>query len=115
VINTKKPPFDNVLLRYALNMATDKKAITHFVGAGRVPALNFVPPIEGYEAPQSLLVQVVAPAFHEDADQGAPAVMPASLWNTPRRDATCVKARFRRAPVQPGMRSMTATVMLEIE
>ena len=57
-INTKKPPFDNVLLRYALNMATDKRAITDFLGAGQIPALNIVPPIEGYETPKSLNVEI---------------------------------------------------------
>jgi ABC-type oligopeptide transport system substrate-binding subunit len=57
-INTKKPPFDNVLLRYALNMATDKKAITDFLGAGQIPALSIVPPIEGYETPKSLDVEI---------------------------------------------------------
>jgi oligopeptide transport system substrate-binding protein len=58
VINTKKPPFDNVLVRYALNMATDKKTITDFVGGESAPALNLIPPIDGYDAPQSLLVTV---------------------------------------------------------
>ena len=38
-MNVEMPPFDNVLLRYALNMGTEKKAITDFLGAGRVPAL----------------------------------------------------------------------------
>jgi ABC-type oligopeptide transport system substrate-binding subunit len=54
LINTKKPPFDNVILRYALNMATDKAAITEFLAAGQTPALNLVPPIEGYDTPASL-------------------------------------------------------------
>ncbi len=58
LLNTTKPPFDNVLLRYALNMATDKKAITDFLSAGQIPALNLVPPIEGYETPKSLTVNV---------------------------------------------------------
>ncbi len=58
LINTKKPPFDNVLLRYALNMATDKKAITDFTAAGQIPAHNLVPPIEGYDVPESLDVKI---------------------------------------------------------
>ncbi len=53
-INTKKPPFDNVLVRYALNMATDKKSLTDFLGAGQLPALNVIPPMENYDAPQRL-------------------------------------------------------------
>ncbi|HWP43541.1 MAG TPA: peptide ABC transporter substrate-binding protein [Blastocatellia bacterium] len=58
LINTKKPPFDNLLLRYALNMATDKEAITEFLGAGQTPAATLVPPIEGYRSPSSLEVSV---------------------------------------------------------
>jgi oligopeptide transport system substrate-binding protein len=50
-INTKKPPFNNVLLRYALNMATDKNAIATALG-GDIPAIGYVPPIEGYQSPK---------------------------------------------------------------
>ena len=34
VFNTTKPPFDNVLVRYATNMATDKREIAGMFGAG---------------------------------------------------------------------------------
>jgi ABC-type oligopeptide transport system substrate-binding subunit len=47
--NIRKPPFDNVLVRYALNMATNKKQIAGVFGSGRVPARTFVPPLTGYE------------------------------------------------------------------
>jgi oligopeptide transport system substrate-binding protein len=63
LINTKKPPFDNVALRYALNMATDKDALTEFLGAGQIPALNLVPPIEGYQTPRSLTVEVAGKSY----------------------------------------------------
>ena len=43
-ISTRKAPFDNVLLRYALNMATDKKALTDFMGPGYVPARSLIAP-----------------------------------------------------------------------
>jgi ABC-type oligopeptide transport system substrate-binding subunit len=56
--NVHKPPFDRVLLRYALNMATDKAAIARCFGAGRIAARNIVPPIAGYSAPQSLPVTI---------------------------------------------------------
>jgi oligopeptide transport system substrate-binding protein len=56
--NLEKSPFDNLLLRYALNMATDKAAIAHCFGAGRTPARNIVPPIEGYNSPQSLPITI---------------------------------------------------------
>ena len=58
LINTKKPPFDNIILRYALNMATDKKAITDFLGAGQIPATNLVPPMEGYDTPRSMNIEI---------------------------------------------------------
>jgi oligopeptide transport system substrate-binding protein len=47
-----------VLLRYALNMATDKNAIATALGGGDMPAIGYVPPIEGYETPTSLPVPV---------------------------------------------------------
>lgn len=49
-INTTKPPFDNVLVRRALNMAIDKKKICEEVTqGGQIPAVSFVPPgMAGY-------------------------------------------------------------------
>ena len=58
VINTTKPPLDDVRVRYALNMGTDKRAIAAFMGVGRTPARNLVPPIDGYDAPSSLPVTI---------------------------------------------------------
>jgi ABC-type oligopeptide transport system substrate-binding subunit len=48
--NVKKKPFDNVLVRRALNMATNKKAIAEdLLGRGDIPATSLVPPgIAGY-------------------------------------------------------------------
>ena len=59
VFNTTKPPFNNVLVRYAVNMATDKREIAKAFGKGRSPARTFVPPFDGYDAP----------ARHERADR----------------------------------------------
>ena len=57
VINTMKPPLDNVLVRYALNMAIDKKEIERFRGAG--PAdLSLLPHIDGYPSPRALEVSM---------------------------------------------------------
>lgn len=39
-ISVLKPPFDNVLLRYALAMATDRKPIAEALGAGAVRPLS---------------------------------------------------------------------------
>lgn len=56
-INTRRPPFDNVLLRYALNMAIDKKAVTDFLGPGYLPARSVVAPLPQYPQPVSLKVE----------------------------------------------------------
>jgi ABC-type transport system substrate-binding protein len=53
-----KPPFDNVLLRYALNMATEKQPICDFLGGGQLPAKNVVAPVPGYRAPETLIVEI---------------------------------------------------------
>ena len=56
--NTLRPPFQNVLLRYALNMATGKQQITDFMGSGQRPAKARVPPMEGYRSPGSMPVEI---------------------------------------------------------
>lgn len=56
--NTTRPPFDNVSLRYALNMATDKQQIARFMGSGQKPAIARVPPIEGYRSPGKLPIEI---------------------------------------------------------
>ena len=62
-INVRQPPFDNVLLRYALNMATDKKAIAESLNAGQLPAIGCVPPMKGYESATTLPVVVDGVSF----------------------------------------------------
>ena len=57
VINTKKPPLNNVLVRYALNMAIDEKEIERFFGAGPA-ALALVPPLDKYESPLTVPITV---------------------------------------------------------
>jgi ABC-type transport system substrate-binding protein len=55
-INVSKPPGDNVLVRYALNMATDKQAIARLFSA--IPAPTFVADAPGYVAPARVDVQI---------------------------------------------------------
>jgi len=62
-VNTRKAPLDNVLLRYALNMATDREQIARSFGGGRIPARSFIPPVEGYTGPQSLTINLDGKAF----------------------------------------------------
>ncbi len=56
--NTRKAPFDNVLLRYAVNMAIDKKAMADVFGFRRTAARTLVPPLDGYSPPESLVIKV---------------------------------------------------------
>ena len=46
-INTRVPPLDDVRVRYALNMATDKHLIADLAGAGSLPAHAVAPPAPG--------------------------------------------------------------------
>ena len=57
-VSVQKPPLNNVLLRYALNMATEKQPICDFLGGGRLPASNLVAPVPGYPAPKSRWVEI---------------------------------------------------------
>ncbi len=58
LINTARAPFNDVRARYALNMATDKRAVADFVGANRKAAFSLVPPAEGYDPPKTLPVSI---------------------------------------------------------
>ena len=57
VFNTTKPPFDNVLVRYAFQMATDTQAVARFLEGGQTPARTVVPLFGGYPGIRSLLVE----------------------------------------------------------
>jgi oligopeptide transport system substrate-binding protein len=58
VMNTTRSPFNNPLVRYAFNMATDKREVADFFGAGRTAAIGFVPPFPGYPGPDRLPVEI---------------------------------------------------------
>jgi ABC-type oligopeptide transport system substrate-binding subunit len=58
VFNTTKQPFKNALVRYALNMAIDKREMAGVFGEGCRPAKTFVPPFDGYQPPVSVEVPV---------------------------------------------------------
>ncbi|MFN0101161.1 MAG: peptide ABC transporter substrate-binding protein [Bryobacteraceae bacterium] len=57
VMNTKAPPFDDVRVRYAFNMATEKKPLTDLLN-GLTPAASLAPSVAGYETPRSLPVTI---------------------------------------------------------
>ena len=48
--NTTQPPFDNPLVRYAFQMATDKEEIVRFLSGGQTVARSVVPPHWGTKA-----------------------------------------------------------------
>ena len=58
LMNTRRPPFDDPLVRYAVNMAIDKRLLATVLGSHRVPAKGFVPPMPGYPNPENVLVEV---------------------------------------------------------
>src|SRR5262249_27003889 len=55
-INVTKPPTDNVLIRYALNMATNKAAIADLLGA--LPAKTFVASAPEYQPSSRVDVEI---------------------------------------------------------
>jgi oligopeptide transport system substrate-binding protein len=58
VINTRKRPFDNVLVRYALSMATDRDAMARTLQKGDAPVPGYVLAMPGYEPTRSLPMTV---------------------------------------------------------
>jgi ABC-type oligopeptide transport system substrate-binding subunit len=54
-LKTAQPPFTDVRVRHALNMAIDKGAIADMV-PGQAPAVGLIPPMNGYEPLQRVTV-----------------------------------------------------------
>jgi ABC-type oligopeptide transport system substrate-binding subunit len=57
-VNTTTPPLNDVRVRYALNMATDKRQIADLAAAGSIPAAGLVPPGGGYSQNRTLPVSI---------------------------------------------------------
>jgi ABC-type oligopeptide transport system substrate-binding subunit len=55
LLKATHPPFNDVRVRYAFNMATDKQAIAEMI-PGQMPSVNLVPPIKIYDPPNRLFV-----------------------------------------------------------
>ena len=64
LFNTTIPPLNDVRVRYALNMAIDKKAVAHFASAGRMEARGLVPPLDGYASSRDLEVSIDGVAYN---------------------------------------------------
>jgi oligopeptide transport system substrate-binding protein len=58
LFNTRKAPFDNVLLRYALSMAIDRAAMARTNQRGDAPVPGYILAMAGYEPIRSLPVTV---------------------------------------------------------
>ena len=86
-LNTKVHPLDDVRVRYALNMATDKRSIADLVAAGIRPASGVVPPTRGYRPPSELPVEVDGVIYDVLAFNPAAArsLLARSAWPVPRR------------------------------
>src|SRR5262249_22609898 len=54
-LKTAQPPFNDLRVRYALNMATDKVAIADII-PGQSPAIGLVPQMRGYEPNRRLTI-----------------------------------------------------------
>jgi oligopeptide transport system substrate-binding protein len=55
--NTTRAPFDNRLVRWAFQMATNKDEIARFLSGGQRPARTVVPPFFGYQGIETLPVR----------------------------------------------------------
>jgi oligopeptide transport system substrate-binding protein len=95
LMNTRRPPFDDPLVRYAVNMAVDKRRIMKVLGADRVPARGFVPPMLGYPSPEEAMVQVGDRDYNvlEHNPEAARAMLAASRYGSGGR----LKVRFLSA------------------
>jgi oligopeptide transport system substrate-binding protein len=87
VLNTKVHPLDDVRVRYALNMATNKRSIADLVAAGSPPASGVVPPTRGYRPPDELLVDVDGVVYDVLAfnPEAARRLLASTAWRVPRR------------------------------
>jgi oligopeptide transport system substrate-binding protein len=84
LMNTKRPPFDDPLVRYAVNMAVDKQRLVQVLGAGRVPAKGFVPKMPGYPNPEEATVQMGGRDYNvlEHNPEAARAMLAASRYGS---------------------------------
>jgi oligopeptide transport system substrate-binding protein len=58
VCNTRQAPLDNVLVRYALNMATEKRQVAKLFNGNQTPARTLGVPALGYLPPTSVPVTI---------------------------------------------------------
>ena len=73
-LNTTRPPFDDVRVRRAINLAIDRELITQEVlQLGQLPAVTYVPPgMAGYESPEPTLRHDIEEARRLLAEAGYP-------------------------------------------
>lgn len=86
LMNTRRPPCDDPLVRFAINMSVDKARIANVLGTGRAPAKGFVPPMPGYLKPESVPVEVGGRVYNvlEHNPEAAGALLGASRYGSGR-------------------------------
>ena len=86
LMNTRRPPCDDPLVRFAINMSVDKARIANVLGTGRAPAKGFVPPMPGYLKPESVPVEVGGRVYNvlEHNPEAARALLGASRYGSGR-------------------------------
>jgi oligopeptide transport system substrate-binding protein len=95
--NTRRPPFDDVLVRYAVNMAVDKNQFVKVLGGGRTEAKTFVPPMPGYEPPAEVFVTVRGRTYNILAHdpEGARALLASSQYGASvERSGRTIRTEF---------------------
>jgi len=98
ILNVKKPPFDNPLVRRAFSLAIDRSAlVTHVLRGGQLPAVSFTPPGTARYFPDSVLAfdsvaakSALAEAGYGPGKKPLPAVE--LLYNTSETHHTLAQA-----------------------
>jgi ABC-type oligopeptide transport system substrate-binding subunit len=57
-MNVTRAPCDDPLVRYAINMAIDKRRFAEVLRANRLPAKGLVPPMPGFSTPENVTVDI---------------------------------------------------------
>ena len=115
LMNTTRPPCDDPLVRFAINMSVDNTRIASTLGTGRVPAKGFVPPMPGYQAPESVPVEVGGRMYNvlEHNPEAARALLTTSRYGSGR----ALKLRYlsnASLPLGPMIAPMLRQQLVEV-
>jgi peptide/nickel transport system substrate-binding protein len=115
--NVETKPFDNKLVRQALNMAIDKKALIDAFYAGQaIPAKNAMPPsIEGYNDAVTEYKFDLAAAKAKLAEAGFPNGFTIDLWAMPVARPYMPEAQKVAEVIQANFKEIGVTVNVKSE